>query len=884
VNLAPKDLLGPYEILSVIGAGGMGEVYRARDTRLKRDVAIKVLSAHTLDDPHARSRFEHEARAASALNHANIITVHDVGIASGMPYIVSELVEGESLRSFLQRGPIPIKKLFDLSTQIADGLAAAHKAGIVHRDLKPENIMLTWEGRVKILDFGLAKSPPDATASEAETRTRTGDLKGTIPYMSPEQARGTPVDLHSDQFSFGLILFEMATGKHPFRRESPVQTLAALIQEDLPRLRDELPAPFQWVVERCLAKQPQQRYGSTIDLYYDLRNLRDHSPERMLAGTTALSDKKAKSKVPLAVAGGILAALIGGFAGALWVSGPVSPSYSYTPVATETAAESFPAWSPDGKTIAYSGEVEGIYQIFTRSLGSPMPSQITKVGSDGLYPFWSSDGTHIFYTSGGPKSLWSVSAVGGEPEIVVKDVTAAAMSPDGNTLAFIRQGIAALWISSTAGNNVRKIADLPAFGVDGFIRFSPDGRKIAAWIGNQNQFSQVWTFPFPGDGVEGKQVGQSWERQFLRGARPFSWMPDSRRIVFEGQTPGTSSVHLWMADVQSGSLQPVTASNTEEAYPAVSPDGKRIAFIAAPSDFDLVEIPIDGGPMRPLIATPRYESWPAWSPVGKQLAYTAVRNGAYEIWLADLQNGVERPLITGKDFGNELVQFLAQPSFSPDGRRIAYQRFSAESSAIWVSTVEGGPPIQLAPEPDIVRQDSPAWSPDGNWIAYVSTRGDQHVLAKVRPGGSRPPVNLKDVVGRFVQWSPRGNWISCITKNGFELISSDGQTTQHLSNTIPLAHGWSKDGAFVYGVKSDDRRRLLLFSIEIRTGHEKTVTDLGPAPIAAVPYQTGIGVRGLSLAPDGKSFAASILRSKSDIWILEGFEAGGLWARLGRRR
>ena len=880
--LAPKDLLGPYEILSVVGAGGMGEVYRARDTRLKRDVAIKVLSAHTPYDPHSRARFEREARAASSLNHPNIITVHDVGMANGMPYIVSELVEGESLRTVLRRGPIPVKKLLDLGTQIADGLAAAHKAGIVHRDLKPENIMLTWDGRVKILDFGLAKAEPAPTDADAETATLTGGVAGTIPYMSPEQAHGTPVDLHSDQFSFGLILFEMATGKHPFRRGSPVQTLAALIQEDLPRLGDELPAPFHWIVERCLGKEPHQRYGSTIDLYYDLRNLQNRSPEPLLAGTTAPSVKKAKSKMPLAVASGILAALIGGFTCAFWVSWPVSPAYSYTPVATETAAESFPAWSPDGKTIAYSGEVEGIYQIFTRSLGSPMPSQITKLGSDGLYPFWSSDGTHVFYMSGGPESLWSVSAVGGESEMVVKDIAAAAMSPDGNTLAFIRRGTAALWISSAAGNDARKIADLPTFGVDGFVRFSPDGRKIAAWIGNQNGFSQLWTFSFPK--VEGKQVGQSWERHFLRGARPFSWMPDSRRIVFEAQTPGTSSVHLWMADLQSGALQAVTASNTEEAYPAVSPDGKRIAFIGAPSDFDLVEIPIDGSPMRPLVSTPRYESWPAWSPVGRQLAYTAVRNGAYEIWLADLQNGGERPLITGKDFGNELIQFLAQPSFSPDGRRIAYLRFSAESSAIWVSTVEGGPPVQLAPEPDVVRQDSPTWSPDGNWIAYVSTLGDQHVLAKVRPGGSRPPENLRDVVGRFVQWSPRGDWITCITKNGFELISSDGQTTQHLSNAIPLVHGWSKDGAFVYGVKSDDRRRLLLFSIEIGTGHEKTVTDLGPTPIVAVPYQTGIGLRGLSLAPDGKSFAASILRAKSDIWILEGFDAGGLWAPFGRRR
>jgi len=258
VPLSAGTRLGPYEILASIGSGGMGEVYRARDGRLKRDVAIKVLAPQVLNDLEYRARFEREGRAASALNHPNIITVHDVGFEQDILYIVSELVDGDSLRKLLRDGPIPTKKLLDAAAQIADGLAAAHQAGIVHRDLKPENIMVTREGRAKILDFGLAKSSPsvpgtsmDETVTAAATR---GGVAGTPSYMSPEQGRGAAVDFHSDQFSFGLILYEMAAGRHPFRRDTPVQTLSAIITDDPPPLGVAIPEPLAWGIDRCLAK------------------------------------------------------------------------------------------------------------------------------------------------------------------------------------------------------------------------------------------------------------------------------------------------------------------------------------------------------------------------------------------------------------------------------------------------------------------------------------------------------------------------------------------------------------------------------------------------------------------------------------------------------
>jgi serine/threonine protein kinase len=263
------DLLGPYKLVSPLGAGGMGQVWKAIDQRLSRTVAVKILPDSSVGD--LRLRFEQEARAASALQHPNIVSVFDVGTEAGVPYIVSELVEGETLRAVMGRGPIPLRRVLEIASQIAAGLAAAHHVGITHRDVKPENIMVAADGRAKILDFGLAKrvAPPAGSRPDNTTDTylsEPGMILGTANYMSPEQARGLAVDSRSDQFSFGIVLYELLSGKQPFKRDSTPQTLAAIIAEDAPALPTTIPVPLRWVVERCLEKEPTQRYGSTADL------------------------------------------------------------------------------------------------------------------------------------------------------------------------------------------------------------------------------------------------------------------------------------------------------------------------------------------------------------------------------------------------------------------------------------------------------------------------------------------------------------------------------------------------------------------------------------------------------------------------------------------
>ncbi|HEX5856087.1 MAG TPA: serine/threonine-protein kinase, partial [Thermoanaerobaculia bacterium] len=293
---------GRYELLENVGSGGMGEVYRARDHDLHRDVGIKFLFERFASDSDRLSRFAHEARAASSLNHPNIVTIHEIGQSSGVPYIVMEFVEGETLRALISGRPFPARRLLEIAGQLADGLAKAHAAGIVHRDLKPENIMITRDRFVKILDFGLAKLLTESPAGRDEgglgsslvtlaptppsPHTTAGVILGTAGYMSPEQTRGRPIDYRSDQFALGVILYEMATGRHPFRRESHVQTLAAILNdqpEPIASLNSAMPAPVCWIVERCLAKEPGERYTSTSDLARELHNILEHLSD---AGST----------------------------------------------------------------------------------------------------------------------------------------------------------------------------------------------------------------------------------------------------------------------------------------------------------------------------------------------------------------------------------------------------------------------------------------------------------------------------------------------------------------------------------------------------------------------------------------------------------------------
>ena len=383
MTLPSGTSLGPYEIVSPIGAGGMGEVYRARDPRLGRDVAVKVLPEALAQDPARLSRFQQEARAASALNHPNIVTIHEIGRHGETAFIAMELVEGKTLRELTISGPMPVKRVLNVAAQVADGLAKAHSAGIVHRDLKPENVMVSKDGFVKILDFGLAKlvepEPGEGSAmpTVAPPETSPGTVMGTVGYMSPEQASGEDLDFRSDQFSLGSIVYEMTTGKKAFQRKTAAETMSAIIREEpepVARLRPDLPLPVRWILERCLAKDREERYASTRDLARDLASVRDHISE-VTSGAESMLAAPGKSKrrtVPAAAALVLAAAaLVAGalVSRALAAKAPPAPSFKRLTFRGLQLANA--RFSRDGQSIVYGvNDVDKVRLFMTRRAGS----------------------------------------------------------------------------------------------------------------------------------------------------------------------------------------------------------------------------------------------------------------------------------------------------------------------------------------------------------------------------------------------------------------------------------------------------------------------------------------------------------------------------------
>jgi serine/threonine protein kinase/Tol biopolymer transport system component len=691
-----------YRITARLGAGGMGQVFRATDSRLSRDVAIKILPPTT--DEMLHQRFTQEARAASALNHPNIVGVYDVGSQDGTPYIVSELVDGESLRDLVARGPVPIRKVLDLATQIADGIAAAHAAGIAHRDLKPENIMITRDGRAKILDFGLAKqqaaastlNPTDATL--AMTQTQPGLILGTVNYMSPEQARGIASDYRSDQFSFGIILYEMITGKQPFLRATTVQTLSAVLTDDPPPIPADakVPAPLRWIIDRCMAKEPHQRYGSSIDLYHDLRNLRDHASEITGAAVTpgAPPAKKRSPKWALAVVLPIVGLAAGYTFSRVTIPDATDISHHvFTPVATEAVDEVNPKWSPDGKSILYSAAVKGVSQLFVRSLDSPMPVQITRGPNWCRMPFWHPKEPRVFYIANG--DLYSVAVAGGEPELVVPRVSAASISPDGTALVVMKRDpdrvqAGFVEISSPPGAPTKRYLPAPFAGgtyLGGtLLRFSPDGSKIFFTVIHPTGAPEYWLLPWPNEG--GRESPKRIFTSVTGLINSFAWWPDSQRAVVS-LSSGYFDGHLWLSDTRSGLVHAITTGLGGEAHGDLSAEGSRIAFTEVGEDFDVMDVPMNGDPLRKVVATSRREASATWSPSRGQFAYLTDRSGSYEIWLKSTQEGWERPIVRKGDFSDGVNSVMTSLAFSPDGGRIAYARSLISKHSIWISPLSG---------------------------------------------------------------------------------------------------------------------------------------------------------------------------------------------------
>jgi Tol biopolymer transport system component len=875
----------------------MGEVYRAQDTRLRRDVAIKVLPETLAADPERRRRFAQEARATAALAHPNILVIYDVGEHGGAPYLAMELLKGETLRARLASGPLPAGKAAAIATQIARGLAAASDKGIIHRDLKPENLFLTHDGVVKILDFGLARlthaEPGTAGASLAATTTavltHTGQILGTVGYLSPEQVRGEPADARSDVFALGCVLYEMLSGRRAFTGVSPAETLSSILRDEPSTIAgtDPLLSSVEGVALRCLAKRPEERYQTAREISAVLEalgSLRDHLSEVAQPQAAAVAASRRARRWPVAMAAAFGLGLVLAFA-AWWFLMPEplpdQSNYRFTPFGIDPGGQSGGVWSPDGKSVAYtSGRYGGSYgggQIFVRNLDSDVPAQVTRIPEPAWPIAWTPDGHRIlFQTWREPAGVWSVAAVGGEPGVVLADneILSAAASPDGRALAVLRpgdDGQIGIWISAPAGSPLKKYTPDPFATPEvvniSSLKFSPDGNSILLSFTSRTGF-EAWLIPYPPDrGRPPRKVLP--EASAHGGIGSFSWMPDSRHVVLSFQPSLATSRQLWMADVIKGKLRALTSGGTFRGFPAVSPDGQRIVFTERGSDFNVVSATLDGS-VRPLIATGRSEQMPAWAAKQPVLVYVTDRNGPSEIWIRS--GGLDRSLVTARDFLPAETQWFMGPALSPDADRVAYTRSDAgDVKRLWISAVAGGSPVPLTN--DTSTELAGSWSPDGGWFAYTRINNGKTELMKVKTTGQTAPVMLKsDAVFEIPSWSPTGDWIAF----GGELISPDGKTTRPLGEHGSRYYMFSVDGKMVYGIRADGDRSLL-FAVEIASGAEQIIGDLGTDFLPAAGMNPGIR---FSLAPDGRSFVYSTATHKSDLWLLEGFaERRGRFAR-----
>jgi len=894
MRLSSGARIGPYEIVASLGAGGMGEVYRARDTRLNREVAVKVQPISLHADPALRARFEREAQALAALNHPHIAAIYDVIDVADHRAIVMELVPGSTLAERMASGPVLLRDAIRYGIHISDALSVAHAAGIVHRDLKPSNIVITESGSAKVLDFGIAKRGVMADAATAETTvgaalTEERAVIGTAGYMSPEQVHGRAVDARSDIFSLGVVLYEAMSGRRAFHGDTTSALIASVLRDDPPPLRSLVPAIPRTVercVMRCLDKDPRRRYQHAADLQMALEDAREDlsAPEPVHASTTNAGTPSFGRRVmwPLVfTAAGLVIGVVGLVALTPRSSLAIPPRYR--PLITEATSAASPAWSPDGKTLAYLADVNGESRIFLRAIESAQSTQLTgQAASPQQAPFWSHDASRIYFVRNRDCTLVSVSVGGGEPIPVAgaandegtqtPNSCRAAMSPDGRTIAFARGpvGNMQLWTLETGTSTPQMLNPTgmprPLANVQA-IRFAPDGRTLAiqATATALNQSRGIWVISWPAASAR-LMFGDA---PYVAANFSIGWMPDSRRIVMSGSPLDGGLPRLLVADIAANTLTPLSSGKDAETSPAVSPDGSRIAFVSRNSRSDLIQFPIAGGPPETVLATSRTESYPDVSASGL-LAYVTDADGASAVRLKSASDTWSRAILGG----GELKADIREVRLSPDGQRVAIGSYASEH-LLWIVPSAGGSPVRL--DSESTDQHGPSWSPDGNWIAYRRMVNGSWSIVK-RPIGGGSIVRLDDANpgGAATDWSPDGRWIAHCRPDGLHLVSPDGGQPRVLAGLHTCASRFSRDGSELIALRRGRDRHWELTIWDVAAARELRVVALPVAPATELEWP--------ALSADGTRVIVSATTNTSDIWLLEQFETPApSWTSWRRR-
>ena len=815
--LAPGTRLGPYTVTAAIGAGGMGEVYRARDPRLDRDVAVKVLPSAFSADPERLTRFEQEARAAAALNHPNILAVHDVGQHDGSPYIVSELLDGETLRERLHGGALPVRKAVEYAVQIAHGLASAHDRGITHRDLKPENVFVTADGRMKILDFGLAKlthAEPAAAALSAlpttPANTLPGVVLGTIGYMAPEQVRGLAADHRSDIFAFGAILYEMLSGRRAFSGETAADTMTAILKEDppdLPATERHIPSGLERIVDRCLEKDPSARFKSADDLAFALEALATQSSPSLAVDGVAVPGRRERVAwvVVLLLAVGVTAAVtlgISNFRGA-----PAGAPEMRVDIVTPGESPFF-AISPDGRRVVFVALGDGQSRLWLRPLDVETSQPL--MGTEGAqYPFWSPDSESVgFFADGKLKRL----DIGSGTPRTLADAPlpgGGAWSPEGVILFSSGSSSPLSRMPATGGDAVAQTAlDPPRQIQHSFPQFLPGGRQFLFHVRGAAE-------------AQGIYVGSLDSSE-------------TTRLVATDRGPGVYVPPGWLLFVRQGALV------AQQFDPMTRVLGGDLVLVA-----DSLAL------------------------VGQTAAFSGAVFSASASGLVGYRTGgASHTQLTWFDrsgavlgtFGARDENVLYNPELSPDGRQVAARRVVDNNADIWLLNEARGVRFTF----DAAIDQYPVWSPDGNWIAYNSLRKGPADLYRKRASGGNDELLLESpLIKNLDDWSPDGRFL---------LYNVQDATTERDLWVLPL-QGDRKPFVFLKTSFEEHRGQFSpnehwITYVSNESGRPEIYVRPFPGPGGQWQVSTGGGIQprwspdGKELyyiAPDGQLMAASIV-------------------------
>jgi eukaryotic-like serine/threonine-protein kinase len=846
-RFGPGSRLGPYEILAPLGSGGMGEVYRARDPRLAREVAIKVLPADSSTDPDRLKRFEQESKAAGALNHPNLLAVFDTGRHDEAPYIVFELLRGATLRQHLEPGPFPIRKAIDCAVQIAQGLGAAHQAGIVHRDLKPENVFMMDDGRVKILDFGLAKLRPrrnetDAMSGEATTSdvTGAGTVLGTVGYMSPEQVEGHPADPRSDIFSLGSVLYEMLSGRRAFARDSSIETMRAILKEDpaeLSRVKGSVPPGLAQIVRRCLEKRPAERFQSARDVAFALEAVSGARP-----ATGFGSSRPMRRRL---LVGAAVLAVVALAASTFWLMAhPAPPTVTgYSQITADHTAKFWPV--TDGSRV-YFNELP--------SAGVSVLAQVAASGGDVVQiatPFSaphvvdvSADGSELLVlgsrepsASVSPPEVWIVPVVGGTPRRVgAIRAYEAAWSPDGRNIAYATGS--EVYVASSDGSGSRKIWTAP--GESRWPAWSRDGRRLRLTVFAKNEPPAFWEIR--ADGQEPHRLLPAFKLPACCGR----WTPDGKYFVFTAWGGRTNDIWVlregtsWFSR-RAGEPVRLTQGPLNFMNPVPSRDGQRVFAVGEKERGELVRYDPRSSQFVPYLSGISAHGV-EFSRDGQWVAYATYPEGA--LWRSRV-DGSDRLQLT------RVPPHATEPHWSPDGKRLVFWGTFAPThkNSSYLISADGGL-AEPVPTPDDQEWAANSWSPDGE------------TLAMFKPGGDRAPtIQLLELkTGRFTKvagsegrfdprWSPDGRYLSALSIDCLRLFLYDFASSRWrevLAGKQMLGWpSWSRDGRSLFISEGMARVRL-----RIGDGHREVVASFEGVRIVSGSGNLSSGLNWVGRAPD----------------------------------